>query len=231
MVYYTVLILLSKPFLSQPEPVKRRSSTTADDRETAKKAKLLCDESAGKMAAITQKYRQEFGGYRLSPITATYCSLSATLVSLENYSSGEKGSKTEQRSMAQKYEIEAFLQTLKELSTSWIPAKCIHLHLGKLYKRACDKHHDSPIAPGIEAPDCSTHQNSMSLKSWDEAEPLPPLSFPPSSDMDWDILADPHTLHDQTVLPHDLHSIDIDEVFARDLGLSFSAHLPSDYNI
>ncbi|PLB48892.1 hypothetical protein P170DRAFT_475222 [Aspergillus steynii IBT 23096] len=231
MVYYTVFLLLSKPFLTQSEAVKR-SSATHDDQETAKKAKILCDESARKMCMVAQKYRQAFGSFRLSPITATHCTLSATLVSLENYSSERKDIKTEQNSLAHQYEIEACLQTLKELSTPWLPAKCIHLNLGKLYQKACKKHDDNPITPGIDTPDRSSPQVVMPPNTLDDTETVPPpLPMPTSFDMDWDIFTEPHVLEDQTVMPHDLHSIDIDEVFARDLGLSFSAHLPSDYNV
>ncbi|KAI9042162.1 uncharacterized protein KD926_006081 [Aspergillus affinis] len=231
MVYYTVFILLSKPFLI-PSGSAKKAGAAHDDQEITNKAKLLCDESARKMRAVAQKYRQEFGSFRLSPITATHCTLSAALVSLENYSFEVEGTKTEQHSLAQKHEIEAFLQTLKELSTSWYPAKCIHLHLGKLYQQTRERHNDKPATPEIETtPNQSVPQDVNRSRFADDPQIIPPLPIPASFDMAWDIFADPHILEDQTVLPQDIHGVDIEGILASDLSLSFPAHLPSDYNL
>ncbi|KAK1146953.1 hypothetical protein N8T08_002280 [Aspergillus melleus] len=230
MVYYTVFILLSKPFLTQSES-SRRANATRDNQEITKKAKLLCDESAQKMRGVAQKYRQEFGSFRLSPITATHCTLSAALVSLENYISEIEGTKTEEHSLAQNYEIETCLQTLKELSTSWYPAKCINLHLGKLYQQTREKHNDKSVATELEAPNRSISQDVKQSRAKGDPGNVQPLPIPMSFDMDWDIFTDSHILEDQTVLPQDIHGVDIEGILANDLSLSFPAHLPSDYNL
>ncbi|KAK9238586.1 phosphoesterase family protein [Lipomyces kononenkoae] len=131
MVYHTAFILLAKPFIKNlPE------NSASSYPEVWSKAKELCQESAKATYLIAQKYRNEFGSFRLSPITATYCTLSAALALLDDIGS-DSG---ERESNFHNTGVETCLKVLEELSTSWNPAKRIWSNLNRLYERARAKH-------------------------------------------------------------------------------------------
>ncbi|KAK0377076.1 hypothetical protein CLIM01_05546 [Colletotrichum limetticola] len=115
MVYHTCCILLFKPFL-----LKSKDTPPALKTDTAKRAEVLCIESAKRICHAGKKYRQVFGSFRRSPITATHCTLTAALVLIQ-YASPDPEFANTGRPCCTVY-IEACLEVLAELGISWRPA-------------------------------------------------------------------------------------------------------------
>ena len=129
MVYHTAIILLHKPFLDE-----LRHSGFSDNRpeylaaepsrdSLVVKANVACYEAAKAICAVSQKYREIFGSFRRSPLTATHCNLMASLVFLQRQRRGEKGKKNYFDSCA---------KVLEELSESWNPASRLLRNMLKL---------------------------------------------------------------------------------------------------
>ncbi|KAI8180525.1 Nitrogen assimilation transcription factor nirA [Colletotrichum sp. SAR 10_75] len=125
MVYHTCCILLFKPFLLRP-----KQTTTAPKTDAIKRAETLCIESAKRICLASKKYRQVFGGFRKSPISATHCILTASLVLIQ-YASPDPDMSNSGRPCCTPY-IEMCLEVLGELSTSWNPAGRMRSDLIKL---------------------------------------------------------------------------------------------------
>ncbi|KAK1482763.1 nitrogen assimilation transcription factor nirA, partial [Colletotrichum tamarilloi] len=115
MVYHTCCILLFKPFL-----LKSKDTPPALKTDTAKRAEVLCIESAKRICHAGKKYRQVFGSFRRSPITATHCTLTAALVLIQ-YASPDPEFANTGRPCCTVY-IEACLEVLADLGISWRPA-------------------------------------------------------------------------------------------------------------
>ncbi|WDK19528.1 C6 transcription factor [Colletotrichum graminicola] len=129
MVYHTCCILLFKPFLIRPKEAPVLPKT-----ETIKRLEELCVESAKRICHAGKKYRQVFGSFRKSPISATHCILTATLVLIQ-YARPEPEFANTGRPCCTLY-IEACLDILSELSTSWKPACRMRVDLIKyLYQK------------------------------------------------------------------------------------------------
>ncbi|OAL49308.1 hypothetical protein IQ07DRAFT_76934 [Pyrenochaeta sp. DS3sAY3a] len=113
MLYHTVNILLMKPSLLK---------TQATD------ARKRSHHAATEICSVATKYRRTFGSFRLSPITATHCTLSAALILLRaTNQQWEESSPT-----VNTKNIGLCLRVLEELSVSWNPAKRIRQNLQKL---------------------------------------------------------------------------------------------------
>ncbi|KAI8238080.1 Nitrogen assimilation transcription factor nirA [Colletotrichum sp. SAR 10_99] len=125
MVYHTCCILLFKPFLLRP-----KQTTTTPKTDAIKRAETLCIESAKRICLASKKYRQVFGGFRRSPISATHCILTASLVLIQ-YASPDPDMSNSGRPCCTPY-IEMCLEVLGELSTSWNPAGRMRSDLIKL---------------------------------------------------------------------------------------------------
>lgn len=52
-------------------------------KATPKEATLLSEEAAKEIAALSQQHRTVFGSFRRNPVTATYCTLSAALATIQ----------------------------------------------------------------------------------------------------------------------------------------------------
>ncbi|KAJ3946196.1 uncharacterized protein N0V96_004556 [Colletotrichum fioriniae] len=129
MVYHTCCILLFKPFL-----LKSKDTPPALKTDTAKRAEVLCIESAKRICHAGKKYRQVFGSFRRSPITATHCTLTAALVLIQ-YASPDPEFANTGRPCCTIY-IEACLEVLAELGISWRPAAKMRSDLIKyLYQK------------------------------------------------------------------------------------------------
>lgn len=121
MVYHTSFILLMKPFLEsrrgkeQPQEAPPRDDAKEDNLMAAR-AVEVCYEAARQICLVSRKYRQVFGGFQKSPISATHCTLSAALIFLG-------AQKRDPARMSHYHGIEACLKNLEELSTSWDIAK------------------------------------------------------------------------------------------------------------
>lgn len=130
MVYQTVHILLVKPFT---KPWRLQCSTETDPPHTQmdsgfNRADEICNRAAEEICAIAKQYREVFGSFRQSPITATHCILSAALVLLRPNNQSIKTAKF-------RSSIQICLTALEELSLSWKPAKMTHASLLKLCQK------------------------------------------------------------------------------------------------
>ncbi|KAH6688366.1 fungal-specific transcription factor domain-containing protein [Plectosphaerella plurivora] len=76
MVYHTSVCLLSKPFLPQEYPDKGLLEIDG----VPSRASVANLEAAGEICTLAETYREVFGGFRRSPLTATHCTLTAALV-------------------------------------------------------------------------------------------------------------------------------------------------------
>lgn len=125
MIYHTARILLAKPFIMKENP---HSSKNQTDCKMIDLATSICRESARAICLVAQRYRQVFGGFHLSPISATHCTLSAALVLLDE---------TENLSLSShNNKISLCLTVLNELAKSWYPARFIGHNLRKLCRSA-----------------------------------------------------------------------------------------------
>ncbi|KAF2017005.1 hypothetical protein BU24DRAFT_448773 [Aaosphaeria arxii CBS 175.79] len=112
MLYHTSTLLLMKPMLPEgrDQNAYERSVQAATD---------ICN--------VAARYRKNFGSFRLSPITAMHCTMSAILVFLNTRSHKLESAKP----MKNTGNIKLCLRVLDELSTSWNPAKRIYNNLQK----------------------------------------------------------------------------------------------------
>lgn len=120
MVYHTGFILLMKPFLNLSQradgtPTSFSINEATEDKGMMAKAVEICYEAAAQICLTSRKYRQAFGSFRNSPITATHCTLSAALIFLRLPT-------PEHARISYYHGIETCLKNLEELSTSWVPA-------------------------------------------------------------------------------------------------------------
>ncbi|KAF4459425.1 Transcription factor [Fusarium albosuccineum] len=115
MVHQTSIILLAKPFLPKtrppPSPAYAQGTLT-------KKAADLCIEAAMEIRSLGEQYRQVFGSFRRSPITATHCSLSAALIAANAHDFRGTEVNKDDRDC-----VSSCIQTLQELSDSWTPSR------------------------------------------------------------------------------------------------------------
>ncbi|CAI7640510.1 unnamed protein product [Penicillium crustosum] len=268
MVYHTVCILLCVPFMSNQsasrdvgnhtDPQTQQNSSN-NDPESACRQKIttICSTSIRGICIVAQKYRQTFGSFKLSPITATHCMLSAASLIIEkccvDYATTSGTSNQASRGPSPQTAVGLCLQVLRELSTSWDIAKRIGRNLEKLYceRLNCDIDH-MPPAPPLECNGiCTTAYQPADVDHYvgpiAQTEPLQGLSNPkdlhgqdthlaPSvPNSNWlDVPASSNTYH------HDNNNGIIglaaasnpDELFINNLGFAFSANcLPSDYNM
>ena len=126
MVYSTAIILLAKPFVRETQRTSSQQSTEAHAKLQTNpfpKAEALSLDAAKQICTLGDQYREVFGSFRQSPITATHCTLSALLTLL---SRDEGGGKPEMD------RIRSGLLTLKGLSISWMPARRYHNFILKM---------------------------------------------------------------------------------------------------
>ncbi|KAL2675671.1 hypothetical protein Neosp_011861 [[Neocosmospora] mangrovei] len=121
MVYHTSIILICKPFiankpLGESDTAPELHHSVASD--TRRKASAMCREAAKEICLITERYRETFGSFRQSPLTATHCTLMAILVTLH----GEDSHAYETSQGARKG-LKTAMKTLEELSDSWTPPR------------------------------------------------------------------------------------------------------------
>ncbi|KAL2834029.1 fungal-specific transcription factor domain-containing protein [Aspergillus pseudoustus] len=126
MMYHTARILLAKPFIMSSSKKSPNPSSREGSCETTRLALSISRESAREICTVAQKYRDVFGGFQLSPISATHCTLSACLVILDD--------ETENLATAShKRKLSLCLTVLDELARSWHPAQ----HIGRNLRKLC----------------------------------------------------------------------------------------------
>ncbi|KAJ5085126.1 hypothetical protein N7532_009897 [Penicillium argentinense] len=266
MVYHTAFILLCGPFISKHTHGSEKNETgkqkfheekKTSDHSRTEKALASCGSSIRAMCIVIQKYRQTFGNFKLSAITATYCTLSAALTIIENCCTMENKTKPSpsedgQRSISPHVAVGLCLQVLRELSTSWNIAKRIGRNLEKLYtQRFGSDHVLSPpqkcdfaayeVASKLAGADVSWDVNAPPLETFDgffdAKNMLPENSL--SLNFDDPVTAQNAYLDRMTAPAFDnAYPVSLanfpnsDELFANNLGFAFSPDcLPSDYNM
>ncbi|KAE8418035.1 hypothetical protein BDV36DRAFT_295617 [Aspergillus pseudocaelatus] len=132
MIYNTAIILLTKPYLA--DPGSRRSPSPQQPVQQpldglTQKASTIQLEAAKRIGSLGEQYREVFGSFRRSPITATYCSLSAALALLNPH---PQGTQDAGRSDVDMEKVDSCLKTLQELSESWVPAGKYHCSLVRM---------------------------------------------------------------------------------------------------
>ncbi|KXH42217.1 nitrogen assimilation transcription factor nirA [Colletotrichum simmondsii] len=119
MVYHTSIILLARPYLQSSRKPKTEIVALqhlSEQTEVGRRASAACCEAAVEICSLSAKYRAAFGSFRLSPLTATHCTLSAALVILF-----VQPAVKDDVSKLSKNDLDGCLQTLRELSISWSP--------------------------------------------------------------------------------------------------------------
>ncbi|GIJ88278.1 hypothetical protein Asppvi_007197 [Aspergillus pseudoviridinutans] len=137
MVYHTARILLAKPFTIRHQSA---SSDADANAEVQTQAQSVSTDSARAICTIAQKYRQQFGSFHLSPITATHCTLSAATVLLEDIDG-------EDILPSQKSRLEVCVGVLEELAGSWQPAR----HTGNNLRRLLSARYNLTLPGGEKA--------------------------------------------------------------------------------
>lgn len=126
MVYHTTLILLGNALLSvKSGPVVGLS------HQTCQKALDTCHEAARNVCIVAKKFRDVFGSFRRSPVSATHCLHSAALVFIQI----EKRRASHPNIRAVSDSADLCLNALAELSFAWNPAERIRQNLSILRLR------------------------------------------------------------------------------------------------
>lgn len=127
MVHYTSLILLAKPFVPakiSARPDDGTAKTLLEPKhDLARRALEICQDSATEICNLGNRYRESFGSFRRSPLTATHCTLMACLVKLF-LASPDDGPSTRRTSE----DLKSCISTFQELSESWTPPRrCLQM--------------------------------------------------------------------------------------------------------
>ncbi|CRG92311.1 putative transcriptional regulatory protein C530,05 [Talaromyces islandicus] len=158
MVHYTAFILLLKPFIFAGEkgtlPKADAPSNTGDPATESPLS--LCHEAARQICIVARKYRQVFGSFRKSPITATHCTLSAALFLLKKMKYDGDETKISDRNLFQ-----ACLKTLAELGISWYPAWRYWKNLSDTFAASRNSAGDSAISDSPASSGLDTYQNPL----------------------------------------------------------------------
>lgn len=274
MVYHTAVILLCEPFLkgiksAYPQTEKicpvSKDSEKSDEACQASMQKIIekaydtCSTSVRAMCFISQKYRKVFGSFKLSPITATHCTLSYAMIIIDRCCAvtpkpalGDETSPL----VSPHHAVALCLQVLRELSTSWNIARRIGRNLERVY---IERYGGDPLPWANQ--DCSQDCQSICACPPASADlsglptPLSPLGanfdaflYPKDVALGWpSMFSIPNTLPIQNhgmyhrPITTDIHADpdglmqplpNSEELFANNLGFAFSPDcLPSDYNM
>lgn len=128
MVYHTAIILLARPYIQSQTP----ASSAPDPLVEKATASFL--EAARNISFLGDQYRQVFGSFRRSPITATHANLSAALALLN-----PQNQCTARLNQSDNANIKSCIQTLKELSTAWTPPAKFHCNILKMIQDIADQ--------------------------------------------------------------------------------------------
>ncbi|PWY88117.1 hypothetical protein BO94DRAFT_516614 [Aspergillus sclerotioniger CBS 115572] len=160
MVYHTSIILLAKPFLSPTSNPPHRAGDPSLIIQIN-----LCMEAARDICLLGNKYREIFGSFRRSPVTATHCTLSAALVLLQVRDGGKKSYGPSLQL------VESCILTLKELSDSWMPAQNYCRGLQRILKRT--HYTGSAVNEGAVSHEDECHDNSeLESQDIDQNQPF-----------------------------------------------------------
>src|SRR5690242_5281400 len=116
MVYHTTLILLGNALLSV-----KSETMFGLSHQTCQKALDTCHEAARNVCLVAKKFRDVFGSFRRSPVSATHCLHSAALIFIQIEKT--RGSHPNVRAVSESANL--CLNALGELSFAWNPAERI----------------------------------------------------------------------------------------------------------
>lgn len=169
MVYHTAIILLAKPYLGDSRedrhsPVEKTQPPGPSTR--VQKAPVLYMEAAKDICSLGDQYREVFGNFRRSPITATHCTLLAALALLNQPPQAQRDSGP---GPADIDKVKTCLQTLHELSESWIPPRKYHRSLVRMIDARRDSRRDEGSIQSTTAPTYDQHRQPLTEFNWDVA--------------------------------------------------------------
>lgn len=260
MVYHQAVMLLCCPFIShyyKPEKEGDAAQQLAevDDNSPESirlhKALSSCSSSVRSVCIIAQKYRQVFGSFKLSPMTATHCTLSTALIIIELCCAGKPSPKhyppdDGSYNLSPHSAVALCFQVLRELSTSWDIAKRIGRNLEKVY---FDRYGNEflPAFPSDQSDICKTAcKIPETTGSWEAAVPnleifddiLTAKSVLAENPLSLSLNQNPNLSRAgiPNLATNPLESVqdfsNSDELFANNLGFAFTPDcLPSDYNM
>ncbi|KAF2014565.1 hypothetical protein BU24DRAFT_482070 [Aaosphaeria arxii CBS 175.79] len=154
MVYYTSVVLLAKPFL------RSGKGEAPESNEVLRAASSACLEAATEICLLGERYREVFGSFRRSPLTATHCTLTAALVIML-----VRDDPVGTWPQADRTKLGGCLQTLHELSISWGPPLRYWRTLTKMINQR-------------KSQDGTTEENSAAAASGDDAQVVDPNTMP-----------------------------------------------------
>ena len=159
MLYHTSVVLLAKPFLRYRKRTEAAAGTpqlAEQDDDMFRRASAACLEAAGEICLVAERYRQAFGSFRRSPLTATHCTLTAALV-LMFVQPVAAGKIPPRRNNTQ---LDCCMQTLRELSVSWGPPLRYWQTLNRILSRESStmtaNGQDAAPSAGLETPSVGT---------------------------------------------------------------------------
>lgn len=121
MIYHTALILLAKPLVPSKIPQGPGQAQTDNSPISSPniglRALRICREAATEISHIGDLYRQQFGSFRRSPLTATHCTLMACLVNLYLFDKDIGGTSLATTGLT------SCMLTLYQLGDSWTPPR------------------------------------------------------------------------------------------------------------
>ncbi|OKL59862.1 hypothetical protein UA08_04960 [Talaromyces atroroseus] len=237
MVHYTAVILLLKPFIFTGEDgTSQKADLPSNTGDAASESSLaLCYEAARQICIVARKYRQVFGSFRKSPITATHCTLSAALFLLKKMRHDGGEIKCSDRNLFQ-----ACLKTLKELGISWYPAWRYWKSLSDTFTASRNNAGNSAMSDSALSSGLDAYQNILQEVQGDAPECSideqgsagSPQSLTWSNNMDWAINLPEdldHAAADQQDLGSHIDSRpDVSYWPDLDAGFMFDS-LPADY--
>ncbi|KAG5660937.1 hypothetical protein KAF25_002580 [Fusarium avenaceum] len=195
MCFHTCIILLAKPFL----PKKANPSESSIALEA-------CRQAAKDICNLGNRYRTAFGSFRRSPITATHCTLTATLM-IMFLGKGSRG------------DLDCCLLALGELAESWAPAKRYWQTLSRvLGERSNSENGDTTASTRVHAQDDGDEADQS--QGWNLAGPSHNMQAQPMELHPWsfeDTIFDP------------VPALDFSQVDFEQLGFNPLGVLPFDY--
>lgn len=195
MCFHTCIILLAKPFL----PKKANPSESSIALEA-------CRQAAKDICNLGNRYRTAFGSFRRSPITATHCTLTATLMVMF-LGKGSRG------------DLDCCLLTLGELAESWAPAKRYWQTLSRvLGKRNNSEDGDTTASSRVHVQDDGDKADQS--QGWNLAGPSHNMQAQPMELHPWSF---EDTIFD-TMPALDFSQVDFEQLGFNPLGV-----LPFDY--
>lgn len=195
MCFHTCIILLAKPFL----PKKANPSESSIALEA-------CRQAAKDICNLGNRYRTAFGSFRRSPITATHCTLTATLMVMF-LGKGSRG------------DLDCCLLTLGKLAESWAPARRYWQTLSRvLGERNNSEDGDTTASSRVRVQDDGDEADQS--QGWNLTGPSHNMQAQPMELHPWSF--------EDTILDN-MPALDFSQVDFEQLGFNPLGVLPFDY--